>query len=81
MEVDVSGDRAAVVIALVVTAVWVASCVADAVVAAYDPPATVHALMMAVAGWAFGQRYFGRPNDQEDPDDDPPRPARTRRRG
>jgi hypothetical protein len=59
----VPNDRIATIIALVITIVWTLSLVLDAVWSKYDPPGTVHALMMAVAGWAFGQRYLGKRND------------------
>lgn len=45
-------------LARVVTGVWVLSMMGDAAVQSYDPPATVHGLMMAVAGWAFGSHLF-----------------------
>jgi hypothetical protein len=63
----VPNDRIATAIAIVITIVWTLSLVLDAVWAKYDPPGTVHALMMAVAGWAFGQRYLTRRSAPEDP--------------
>jgi hypothetical protein len=55
----VADEKVATYIALAITVVWVLSVALDAVWPPYDPPATVHALMMAVAGWAFGQQYIG----------------------
>lgn len=40
-------------LAYIITGCWVISFGVDLVVKSYDPPATVHALMMAVAGTAF----------------------------
>lgn len=40
-------------IAIVVTAVWTISFLADIALRKYDPPASVHAIMMIVAGAAF----------------------------
>lgn len=42
------------VLGWVITGAWAASFVLDAVVKTYDPPWTIHALMMVVAGAAFG---------------------------
>ena len=53
-------DKVATRIAYVIVVVWTASIVLDAAWKEYAPPATIHALMMAVAGWAFGQRYLMR---------------------
>lgn len=50
-------ERVATIIAGIITVVWVASVSLDAVWKQYDPPSTIHALMMAVVGWAFGSRY------------------------
>lgn len=41
--------------ATLITAAWAVSFVLDAVVATYDPPAGMHTLMLAVAGWTFGR--------------------------
>lgn len=38
-----------------ITAAWVASVLADIFIAAYDPPAGIHSLMLTVAGGIFGQ--------------------------
>lgn len=59
-------DRVATGIALLITTVWTLSIILDATWRAYDPPATIHALMMAVAGWAFGHRYLGKRNKVDD---------------
>lgn len=40
-------------IGVVVTAAWSISFLADIVIKGYDPPSTVHALMMIVVGAAF----------------------------
>lgn len=61
-----SSERTATVIAGVIVVLWVASFILDATSRSYDPPASIHALMMAVAGWAFGQRYLER--NRKDPD-------------
>lgn len=53
-------DKVATRIAYTILVVWTASIVLDAAWKEYAPPATIHALMMAVAGWAFGQRYLMR---------------------
>lgn len=50
-------------IAEIITAVWVASLVADGIWPTYDPPVTIHALMMAAAGWAFAGGYIHRQQD------------------
>jgi lipopolysaccharide export LptBFGC system permease protein LptF len=56
-------DRIAAIIALVVLVAWVVSFILDAAWPAYDPPPTIHALMMLVAGWAFGERLLRKGND------------------
>lgn len=43
-----------------VTVAWAASFVLDAVLKNYEPPVTVHALMMLVAGAAFGGQMWKR---------------------
>lgn len=45
--------RVSNLIALVVTAVWAASFLADIALKSYEPPASLHAIMMVVAGAAF----------------------------
>ena len=59
-------DRLATAIAITITVVWLASVVLDAVWPKYDPPTSIHPLMMAVAGWAFGQRYLRRKEGNTD---------------
>lgn len=41
------------IVALVVTFVWAASFLGDAFIETYDPPSSVHTVMMLVAGAAF----------------------------
>lgn len=41
-------------VAIVITAAWSASFVADMLVVRYDPPALITPLMLSVAGWLFG---------------------------
>lgn len=43
-----------------ITAVWAASFIVDALVRTYDPPVSIHALMMIVAGAAFGSALIQR---------------------
>jgi hypothetical protein len=43
------------VIAVTVTAAWLISFLMDIVVKSYEPPVSVHALMMMVAGAAFAE--------------------------
>lgn len=50
--------RLALIIAALVTAAWFVAFIADFTVRNYDAPPTLHALMMLVAGWAFGQGYI-----------------------
>jgi hypothetical protein len=40
-------------LAVVITVIWAISFVLDAVITKYDPPESVHALMLIVAGAAF----------------------------
>lgn len=47
-------NRLATIVAAVITAVWAASFIIDAVVHDYDPPPTVGAIMLIVAGALFG---------------------------
>lgn len=46
--------------AVVIITAWAVSFLVDIVSSSYEPPPTVHALMMIVAGWAFGVTAFGR---------------------
>lgn len=43
-------------VALTVTAIWAFSMVSDVMVADYNPPAGIHAALMAVLGAIFGIR-------------------------
>ena len=43
-------DKVAVRLAYTITLLWTISFFADLFVKSYDPPSTIHALMMAVAG-------------------------------
>lgn len=47
-------DRLRSAIGWTVTAAWAISFVLDAVLPHYEPPVSLHALMMLVAGAAFG---------------------------
>lgn len=53
-------ERLTGAIAVTITVAWFGSLVLDAAWPAYSPPATLHALMMLVAGWAFGERIVRR---------------------
>lgn len=46
------------VLAWVITGTWAISFVLDAAVKSYDPPPILHALMMLVAGAAFGSTFI-----------------------
>lgn len=52
---DNSNNKVATVLAGVITTAWGVSFITDIVVKNYDPPASVHALMMMVAGAVFGE--------------------------
>lgn len=45
-------------IAVTALVLWAISFVLDAVIRTYDPPASVHIIMMTVAGAAFGGTIF-----------------------
>lgn len=47
-------ERVAVWLAIVITSAWAISFIVDIVNKAYDPPASIHALMLIVAGAVFG---------------------------
>ena len=51
-------------IAVVVTAVWTVSFVADILIKNYDPSPFVHLAMMAVVGAAFGSSVFKNGGDK-----------------
>ena len=48
------------VLGWVITGAWGISFILDAVVKTYDPHPTIHALMMVVAGAAFGSTFIKR---------------------
>lgn len=50
-------DRAADIIAVVVTAIWAASMVADAVSVSYAPPLLIHFSMLTTVGLIMGFKY------------------------
>lgn len=53
-------------IAIVAIVLWAVSFILDAMIATYDPPASVHIVMMTVAGAAFGGTIFRKDdNDKE----------------
>jgi hypothetical protein len=45
-------------LAWIIVGAWGSSFVLDAVVTTYDPPPVIHALMMVVAGAAFGSTFI-----------------------
>lgn len=49
-----SNERIALWLAVVITLAWAVSFIVDIVNSHYDPPASVHALMLIVAGAVFG---------------------------
>lgn len=55
-------------IAFVVTLVWAASFLADIVLASYEPPASIHVVMMIVAGAAFGNTIIKSNGTKRGPD-------------
>jgi hypothetical protein len=55
-----SNNRIAAWLAIVITAVWAISFLVDIVIKTYDPPASVHALMMLAAGAIFGEGLLKR---------------------
>jgi hypothetical protein len=46
------------ILAWIIVGAWGSSFVLDAVVTTYDPPPVIHALMMVVAGAAFGSTFI-----------------------
>lgn len=53
---DIKDDRRiTLMLAYVITAAWAVSFTVDIIVPTYDPPGSVHALMMMVAGATFGE--------------------------
>lgn len=53
-------------IAIIVTIIWATSFVLSAIVPDYSPPVSVHAVMMLVAGAAFGSSVLKRSDDDND---------------
>jgi biotin transporter BioY len=58
-------DRLRLTLGWTVTALWVASLIADAALPEYDVPATLHGLMLMVAGALFGPTITGRRKNGE----------------
>lgn len=56
-------DRVRIVVAWIVVGAWLATLLYAAVDRSYQPPATVHLLMMAVAAFLFGPSITGRSRD------------------
>ncbi len=54
-------------IAIVVTAVWAVSFIADIALSSYEPSPYLHVIMMMVAGAAFGTNIVRRPPPEDDP--------------
>ena len=52
-----------------ILACWVASITLNAIDRTYNPPITIHALMLVVATWAFADRVIGR-REREGRDDE-----------
>lgn len=52
--------RLRLVVAWIIVGAWLASLILDATVANYEVPATVHGLMLIVAGFLFGPTITGR---------------------
>lgn len=59
--------RATAVLAYVIIVSWAISFLVDIIVRDYDPPATVHALMMMVAGSVFVKSVYTKSSDEEEP--------------
>lgn len=57
--------RLSTAIAIVITAAWAISFIVDILQPAYDPPPSLHALMLIVAGAAFGNAVIGRKNGKD----------------
>jgi hypothetical protein len=55
---QIEQGKAAIHIAYIVTAVWVASFLADLFIETYEPRPEVQALMLAAAGFLFGSQVF-----------------------
>jgi hypothetical protein len=57
--------RLRLAVAWLVVGTWLASLLGDAFVPAYQVPATVHGLMLIVAGYLFGPTITGKRKDDE----------------
>lgn len=53
------------ILAWLITVAWAASFIVDMLPYDYDPPASIHALMMIVASAAFGSNLLKRKNEEE----------------
>ena len=58
-------DRLRLVVGWMVALTWLASVIADAAIPNYNVPATVHGLMLLVAGAFFGPTIMGRRRNGE----------------
>ena len=56
--------RLRLAVAWIIVVAWLASLIADAVLPQYEVPATVHGLMLIVAGFLFGPTITGRGGDK-----------------
>lgn len=54
-------------ISVAITAVWIISFFVDIFVQGYEPPPSVHALMLIVAGALFSEGRFRKKNGAESP--------------
>lgn len=57
--------RLPTIIAIVITTAWAVSFIIDIISPSYEPPATLHALMMIVAGAAFGATILPKRNGKD----------------
>lgn len=68
-----SNNRLATRLAYVITLAWAVSFLVDIFVISYEPPASVHPLMMLVAGAVFGEGLIkarnGKPPPKENKDE------------
>lgn len=58
--------RLRIIVAWLIVLVWAASVVLDASLRTYEVPATVHGLMLILAGFLFGPTITGRNGKRED---------------
>lgn len=61
--------RLAAAIAIVITTAWAVSFILGAVNPSYNPPPSIHPLMLIVAGAAFGKAVFTKKREEDDEDD------------